>query len=625
MPLNLVEPFTFVPHDYNMKKLQLTLLLMMATILLLAAFEGYWLHKLYKDEYDGLRKEVDVSFRETMNKLQLGRFEKDTALVGEVFTTTTTSKKTNTSFQSEKINKKSTQPPTFIHRTIHPSDILKNIPADSIESVTVLKGAASGFSFKGAPNPALIELIMKQSQNAIDSARKIVIRVDSSFQEDLDGRTFERRNGITISVKGKDTAGLKMLGDSMAKLSTRVFTMPMLRAAKTLEDRMRKTDSIRFTKIVPTPVDTFFQFQSPVRKVTNSPIIRFLSSNKTINDSIPVKVVDSAYRVELNKTNKPLKFSIQFESYKDSSQKIWNFKRDSSDAVVTDKVFVGYTTPYAYQAKFEDTNMYVLKKMQMQIGGSLLVLLLVAGSFIVLYRNLLAQQRLAEIKNDFISNITHELKTPIATVGVAIEALRNFNAIQSPERTKEYLDISAAELQRLSLLVDKVLKLSMFEKQQIELNKEPFDLKELMHETLKIMKLQFDKQKATVIFTSTDHSFMLEADKLHITSVIYNLLDNALKYSKNNAQIRVNLDLVDQKSVVLTISDNGMGIASEYQAKIFDKFFRVPTGDKHNIKGYGLGLSYVAEVIKSHKGSISVDSEPEKGSTFTVTLPVSHK
>ena len=625
MPLNGVEPFTFVPQNNNMKKVQLTLLLMMATILLLAAFEGYWLHKLYKDEYDGLRKEVDVSFRETMNKLQLGRFEKDTALVGEVFTTAVTSKSSNGSFQPEKITRKNTLPSTFVHRVIHPSDVLKKIPADSIESVTVLKGAASGYSFKGAPNPALIELIMKQSQNAIDSARRIVIRVDSAFQEDLDGKTFERRNGFTISIKGKDTAGLKKLGDSMTKLSTRIFTMPMVRAAKTLEDRMRKTDSIRVTKVINPQVDTIFQFQSPVRKTPSSPIIRFLSSNKTINDSIPIKIVDSAYRVELSKTNKKLKFSIQFESYKDSSQKIWDLKRDSSGAVITDKVFVGYTTPYAYQAKFENTNMYVLGKMQMQIGGSLLVLLLVTGSFIVLYRNLLAQQRLAEIKNDFISNITHELKTPIATVGVAIEALRNFNAIQSPERTKEYLDISAAELQRLSLLVDKVLKLSMFEKQQIELNKEPFDLKELMNETLKIMKLQFDKQKAMVSFTCSDHSFMLEADKLHITSVIYNLLDNALKYSKNNAQIQVNLVMVDQKSIVLTVADNGMGIASEYQGKIFDKFFRVPTGDKHNIKGYGLGLSYVAEVVKSHKGAISVDSEPGKGSTFTVTLPVSDK
>lgn len=605
-----------------MKKVQLTLLLMIATILLLAAFEGYWLHKLYKDEYAGLRKEVDVSFRETMNKLQLGRFEKDTALVGEVFTTTVSSKKDPVVFQPVK---RSPQPSTFVYRNVSPSDVLKQIPADSIESVTIHKGAASGFSFKGAPNPALIELIMKQSQNAIDSSRKIVIRVDSTFKRELEGKSFERNNQLTISINTKDTTGLKVFGDSMAKLSSRVFTMPILQAAKSLEERMRRTDSLKFTRVLPQPVHNMIQIKAPVEKSSNSPIIRFLSSNKTINDSIPVKLVDSAYRVELNKTNKKLKFSILFESYKDSIQKIWTMKRDSTDAVVTDKVFVGYTTPYAYQAKFENTNAYVFGKMQMQIGGSLLVLLLVAGSFIVLYRNLLAQQRLAEIKNDFISNITHELKTPIATVGVAIEALRNFNAIQSPEKTKEYLDISAAELQRLSLLVDKVLKLSMFEKQQIELNKEPFDLKELMEETLKIMKLQFDKQKAKVSFTTSDHSFMLEADKLHITSVIYNLLDNALKYSKNNALIDVSLDMADQNQVVLRVSDNGMGIAPEYQGKIFDKFFRVPTGDKHNIKGYGLGLSYVAEVVKSHKGSIVVDSEPGKGSTFIVRLPVRDK
>ncbi len=605
-----------------MKKIQLTLLLMIATILLLAAFEGYWLRKLYKDEYAGLRKEVDVSFRETMNKLQLGRFEKDTALVGEVFTTTVSSKKDPVVFQPVK---RSPQPSTFVYRNVSPSDVLKQIPADSIESVTIHKGAASGFSFKGAPNPALIELIMKQSQNAIDSSRKIVIRVDSTFKRELEGKSFERNNQLTISINTKDTTGLKVFGDSMAKLSSRVFTMPILQAAKSLEEKMRRTDSLKFTRVLPQPVHNMIQIKAPVEKSSNSPIIRFLSSNKTINDSIPVKLVDSAYRVELNKTNKKLKFSILFESYKDSIQKIWTMKRDSTDAVVTDKVFVGYTTPYAYQAKFENTSAYVFGKMQMQIGGSLLVLLLVAGSFIVLYRNLLAQQRLAEIKNDFISNITHELKTPIATVGVAIEALRNFNAIQSPEKTKEYLDISAAELQRLSLLVDKVLKLSMFEKQQIELNKEPFDLKELMEETLKIMKLQFDKQKAKVSFTTSDHSFMLEADKLHITSVIYNLLDNALKYSKNNALIDVSLDMADQNQVVLRVSDNGMGIAPEYQGKIFDKFFRVPTGDKHNIKGYGLGLSYVAEVVKSHKGSIVVDSEPGKGSTFIVRLPVRDK
>lgn len=604
-----------------MKKLQLSLLLMMATVLLLAAFEGYWLHKLYKDEYAGLRKEVDVSFRETMNKLQLTRFEKDTALITQAVLLPPPGAKATRSFVQtiQQDSPKRTQPGNIVYKTISGPDVLKNIPPDSIQSISVFK---SGFSFKGAPNPALIELIMKQAKGQMDSAKRFVFTVDSTFKESLGGTVNQFSKGLTISIRTKDSTQPLFIKDSLKKTMVQIREHPMVRAAENIHNSRMKTDSIGGVTIVRPQANIMLTENLSNRQAGSSPIIRFLSNNKTINDSIPVKQVDSAYRVELGKSNKKLKFSISFESFKDSVPGKWHFKRDSSDAVITDKVFVGYNTPYAYQAKFEGTGKYVLGKMQMQIGGSVLLLLLVAGSFVILYRNLLAQQRLAEIKNDFISNITHELKTPIATVGVAIEALRNFNAIQSPERTKEYLDISAAELQRLSLLVDKVLKLSMFEKQQIELNKEPFDLKELIEENLRIMKLQFDKHKAKVTFTATDNSYMIEADKLHMTSVIYNLLDNALKYSGNKPEIQVVMQMPDAERIQLQITDNGIGIATQHQTKIFEKFFRVPTGNKHNIKGYGLGLSYVAEVIKSHKGSIRVESEPDKGSTFIVELPV---
>lgn len=614
------EAITFVQRLNGMKKLQLSLALMIITVLLLAAFEGYWLRKLYKDEYAGLKKEVDVSFRETMNKLQLSRFEKDTSLITQTVVVPTpkvTSTATFTqSLQLDTVKKR--KPANIVYRTISSPVELKNIPADSIQSVSVFK---SGFSFKGAPNPALIELIMKQAKGQMDSASRIVFRFDSSFKQDMEHKTRELSSGFTISINTKDSSHSSFRNDSLKRGVVQLKEHPMLRAAKALQERMHRTDSMKKITVQPENKIIFTQ-NLPASGVSVSPIIRFLANNKTINDSIPVKEVDSAYRAELGKNNKKLKFAIYFQSFKDSVPGKWHFKRDSSDAVITDKVFVGYNTPYAYQAKFEGTDLYVLGKMQMQIGGSFLLLLLVGGSFIILYRNLLAQQRLAEIKNDFISNITHELKTPIATVGVAIEALRNFNAIQSPEKTREYLDISAAELQRLSLLVDKVLKLSMFEKQQIELNKEPFDLKELMEENLRIMKLQFEKHKASVSFTAADNSYMMEADKLHMTSVIYNLLDNALKYSGNKPVIEINMSMPDKDNIVLRITDNGIGIASQHQAKIFEKFFRVPTGNKHNIKGYGLGLSYVAEVVKSHKGTIHVESEPDKGSTFIVELPV---
>jgi signal transduction histidine kinase len=352
----------------------------------------------------------------------------------------------------------------------------------------------------------------------------------------------------------------------------------------------------------------------------SSPFVQFLANNKTLNDSIPVRVVDSAYRDELVKSNKKIPYTILFKKYADNVARKADFEPDSSENIITSRFFVGYNTPYSYQAAFTDAGHFIMKKMSMQIGGSVFLLLFVMLSFVTVYRNLMAQQRLTTIKNDFISNITHELKTPIATVNVAIEALRNFGGLQSPERTKEYLDISASELQRLSLLVDKVLKLSMFENKQITLQKESFDLLQLIEEVMASMKLQFEKQKAVTTLESTGTNFMIDADRLHIASVIYNLLDNALKYSKEDTRISVQLTR-HAEYFELRVADNGIGIPDAYQSRIFDQFFRVPGGDRHDTKGYGLGLSYVSHIIKQHQGFIEVESELGKGSTFIVKIP----
>ena len=227
------------------------------------------------------------------------------------------------------------------------------------------------------------------------------------------------------------------------------------------------------------------------------------------------------------------------------------------------------------------------------------------------------QKRLTELKNDFIQNITHELKTPISTVGVAIEALQDFEAIKNPARTQEYLDISRHELNRLSLLVDKVLRMSLFEKKEPELKLEKVDLKELIDNILNSMKIQFEKKNASFIPTYNGESFSLNGDPTHLSSVVYNLLDNALKYSRKQPVVQIELT-ENTNQLILKIKDNGIGIPSEDQEKVFDKFFRVPSGDLHNVKGHGLGLSYVASVVKKHGGTIKVESEPGSGSVFTI-------
>lgn len=273
-----------------------------------------------------------------------------------------------------------------------------------------------------------------------------------------------------------------------------------------------------------------------------------------------------------------------------------------------------------YEAVLSGVDYFLLKKVGVSALFALLLFCCMGAAFALIYRSLKQQQRLTELKNDFIRNITHELKTPIATVGVAVEALQRFDALENPERTREYLDISQHELKRLSLLVDKVLRMSLFEKGAPELKPEALDLKDLVQGILSSMKLQFEQRRAQVEFEVAEQAFPLQADRLHLASVVYNLLDNALKYSSEVPQIKVSLQQNEQE-VQLSVSDRGRGIPAAYQTRIFETFFRVPTGDVHNVKGHGLGLSYVSGVVQRHQGKIEVESQEGAGSTFTITLP----
>lgn len=346
----------------------------------------------------------------------------------------------------------------------------------------------------------------------------------------------------------------------------------------------------------------------------NAQFIQILRGVESLNDSITVEELDSAYAKLLKEENISLGYVITKTKAPERTEGFM-----MPDGEWPNEITIGFNNPVTYRVDLMDSKWYLIKKMSSQILVSLMLVGLTIFSFMLLLRNLIQQRKLTQLKNDFISNITHELKTPIATVSVAIEALRNFNALHDPQRTKEYLDISANELQRLSLLVDKVLKLSMFEKHQIELREESVDLLQLVEEVVSSMKLQFEKYKAKVSIRPEGKDFVIRADRLHVTSVVFNLLDNALKYSKSNPAIQIELKSTDS-DVELSITDNGIGIPPEFKKKIFDKFFRVPTGDTHNVKGYGLGLSYVAYVVQRHHGTIDMESQPGIGSRFIIKL-----
>jgi two-component system phosphate regulon sensor histidine kinase PhoR len=344
-------------------------------------------------------------------------------------------------------------------------------------------------------------------------------------------------------------------------------------------------------------------------------IMQILSTVDSLQDSIAVPELSKKYAQLLQHEKLAVPFSIS--SRKDIIRQPWQPPELENDNEVT----IGFNNPVIYTLHITNTTGFILRSIWPQILVSLLLVGLTVFSFALLLRSLVQQRKLTQIKNDFISNITHELKTPIATVSVAIEALRNFDALHDTQRTKEYLSISWNELQRLSFLVDKVLKLSMFEKHQIELKKETIHLAQLVQEVVNSMKLQLDKYKAQVNIQTLGNQFTIFGDRLHITSVLFNLLDNALKYSKENPSIHIELKEEPQQ-IQLMVTDNGIGIAAEYHQKIFDKFFRVPAGNTHNVKGYGLGLSYVAYVVTQHDGAIAVESQPGIGSRFIIKLPV---
>jgi two-component system phosphate regulon sensor histidine kinase PhoR len=233
---------------------------------------------------------------------------------------------------------------------------------------------------------------------------------------------------------------------------------------------------------------------------------------------------------------------------------------------------------------------------------------------------ILRQKRLSEVKTDFINNMTHELKTPISTIGLSSEMLMRSDFSNDPEKLQRYASIIYKENKRLEHQVERVLNVAQLDKEELTLKKEAVDIHELLIEAKENFDINQLDQGGSIQLDLQAETSAVNADPVHITNVVYNLLDNAVKYCDTKPQIKVKTTN-DKKGIVLEISDNGIGIKREDLKMIFDKFFRVPTGNLHNVKGFGLGLYYVKLIIESHGGKIEVKSKPGEGTIFTVSLP----
>ncbi|RQP12077.1 MAG: sensor histidine kinase, partial [Parapedobacter sp.] len=281
---------------------------------------------------------------------------------------------------------------------------------------------------------------------------------------------------------------------------------------------------------------------------------------------------------------------------------------------------IGVTKPYRLTLAIDNDMGYMLKNMRWILFASLAIVGTTAWAYIVMLRTIFQQKRLSDVKTDFINNMTHEFKTPIATVSLAIEALQNFDVMKKPEQMKEYLDICRNELNRIAVMVEKVLKMAAFEQLDIKLSLQKTDIGKLVTEVVENMRPQWEKKEAKVR-VNPEGDVEAKIDRTHMANVVYNLIDNSLKYADKIPEIEISCGITNKDQVRLTVWDNGIGIPHAYLARIFENFFRVPTGDIHNTKGFGLGLGYVATIVKKHRGHIEVKSTVGTGSTFTIILP----
>ncbi|MEW6468816.1 MAG: HAMP domain-containing sensor histidine kinase [Bacteroidota bacterium] len=283
-----------------------------------------------------------------------------------------------------------------------------------------------------------------------------------------------------------------------------------------------------------------------------------------------------------------------------------------------------FEEPRLLSVYFPGEKNYILKTMWVMLTFSVVFVLIIIFSFYYTVNTIFLQKKLSEVKNDFISNMTHEFKTPISTISLACEVLSDKSIAKSEEKTDNYVKMINDENKRLGLLVENILQTAILDKGEFRLKISDVNIHAIIEHALSNIQLAVNKKGGEIVTELLAGHHLLEADRIHLTNVIYNLLDNALKYSAERPLIRVSTaDTAD--GVIISVQDNGIGISKENQKKIFDTLYRVPTGNVHNVKGFGLGLSYVKAIVEKHHGSISVESEVGKGSRFTIYLPLNQK
>ncbi len=279
-----------------------------------------------------------------------------------------------------------------------------------------------------------------------------------------------------------------------------------------------------------------------------------------------------------------------------------------------------FNNPDYLMVFFPNEKRFIITQLWGTLSISIVLLIIIILSFAYTVITILKQKKVSDMKNDFINNMTHEFKTPISTISLACEALGDKDIIKSESLYENYINVINEENRRLGNMAERILQSSLLEKGQIILKMEEFDVHEIIADAINNILLQVEKKGGKINTNFNALSHQLYADKIHFTNVIFNLLDNANKYTSGIPEIAISTEN-SYSGILISVKDNGPGISKANQKKIFEKLYRVPSGNIHNVKGFGLGLSYVKAIVEQHGGKITLESELNKGTNFIIYLP----
>jgi two-component system phosphate regulon sensor histidine kinase PhoR len=462
------------------------------------------------------------------------------------------------------------------------------------------------------------DVLKEEFQNLLSLNESISIKDTSILEPDglhdylvVKGRSFDSLTGITAEHKvlARDVRQLRELFDQQKK------TIPQNDSVAVAIQLDQKVLQQMFKKA----------------KFVNEMLIETFRSNVYLQpfERIDIAFLDSVIKNELSTDELPQEYQFMIEGENTlpvvfpDPPKTYNVKIDTSLTVSSrtqmfpSNMLEDHLTLHVY---FPKRNAFILREMLGTIGFSLALMLIIVITIVFMFRTILAQKRLSDLKNDFVNNMTHEFKTPISTISLACEAMSDSQMMGTAvEKASPFVKMIGEENKRLSLLVESILQSNVLEKGKINLQEETILLNELVYDITQNVQLRVNSLGGTLKTNISQEMMEVSADKMHLSNCINNLIDNAIKYSAEAPAIAVTVKK-EKNSIRIEVKDNGIGIKKEHIDKIFDKLFRVPTGNVHNVKGFGLGLSYVKSIAEMHKWNLTVKSIYGEGSTFGIEI-----